>query len=249
MVHNYKIIVQYDGTAYNGWQYQPPPQRTIQGELLKALRIISKKKVVITGSSRTDAGVHSEGLTANFHLKFNIAADSLQRAMNSLLPRDIRVKSCEAAPKGFNARFGAIGKTYVYRIAFGQVVSPFITRWVTHIPYPLNLRKMRKAVPLFIGRKDFSSFTSDEPQKNRMREVDEFTMRVRGEEIIFTIKGKSFLRYMVRNIVGTIIDVGREKIQPGDIPEIFEAKDRREGGQTAPPQGLTLFHVEYPEPE
>jgi tRNA pseudouridine38-40 synthase len=245
LVNNYKIILHFDGTDYCGWQYQAPPQRTIQGELLRALKIIAKKRVLITGSSRTDAGVHSTGLTANFHLKINIEALSLQKALNSLLPEDIRVVACEIVDKSFNARFHARSKTYIYRIFFGQVCSPFISRYVTHIPYPLNLRKMRKAVPYFTGEKDFSSFTSDEPQKNRNREVTEFSMRVRGEEITFTIKGKSFLRYMVRNIMGTIIDVGRGKIDVKDIPGIFAAKDRRMGGQTAPPGGLTLARVEY----
>ena len=244
-ITNYKIVVHYDGTRYAGWQYQPPPLRTVQGELVNALKIIAKKSVVVTGSSRTDAGVHSTGLTANFHLKVRIAPESLQRALNSLLPDDIRVTHCEAMDKSFNARFGAQSKTYIYKIFFGQVCSPFIHRYVHHIPYPLNLYKMRKAVPYFIGEKDFSSFTSDEPNKKRLREVNEFTMRVKGEEIIFTIKGKSFLRYMVRNIVGTVIDVGRGKIQPEDIPAIFEAKDRRLGGQTAPPNGLTLAEVVY----
>jgi tRNA pseudouridine38-40 synthase len=245
VVNNYKIIVHYDGTNYSGWQFQPPPERTVQGELLRALKIVSKHRVVVTGSSRTDAGVHSKGLTANFHLRIKIEPESLKRAMNSLLPVDIRVVSCELADKSFNARFQAKSKTYVYRIFFGQVCPPFICRYVTHIPYPLNLHRMRKAVPHFIGEKNFSSFTSDEPQKNRIRDISEFTMRVRGEEITLTIKGRSFLRYMVRNIVGTIIDVGRGKIEVSDIPAIFEAKDRREGGQTAPPGGLTLEKVEY----
>ncbi|MGD2091496.1 MAG: tRNA pseudouridine(38-40) synthase TruA [Candidatus Aminicenantes bacterium] len=243
--NNYKIIVHFDGTDYSGWQYQAPPERTIQGELIRALKIIAKKRVVVTGSSRTDAGVHSTGLTANFHLRIKIAAESLQRALNALLPEDIRVVSCEILDKSFNARFSAKSKTYIYRIFFGQVCSPFAYRYMTHIPYPLNLRKMRKAVPYFIGEKNFSSFTSDEPQKNRIREISAFTMRVKGEEITFTISGKSFLRYMVRNIVGTIIDVGRGKIDLKDIPAIFAAKDRRKGGQTAPPRGLTLVKVEY----
>ncbi|MCP5046134.1 MAG: tRNA pseudouridine(38-40) synthase TruA [bacterium] len=245
---NYKIIVHYDGTRYSGWQYQAPPQKTVQGELIRALKVISKRKVVVTGSSRTDAGVHSMGLTANFHLKIRIAAESLQKALNSLLPEDIRIMECEAMDKSFNARFNAESKTYVYRIFFGQVCSPFIGRYCLHIPYPLNLRSMRKAVPYFIGEKDFSSFTSDEPNKKRVRDITEFTMRVRGEEIVFTIRGRSFLRYMVRNIIGTIIDVGRGKLKVGDLPGIFEAKDRRAGGQTAPSRGLTLAKVHYQEP-
>ncbi|MCP4147669.1 MAG: tRNA pseudouridine(38-40) synthase TruA, partial [bacterium] len=201
---------------------------------------------VITGSSRTDAGVHSKGLTANFHLKIKIAPDSLRKALNSLLPEDIRVMDCRAVDKSFNARFSAMGKTYVYRIFFGQTASPFTCRYSTHIPYPLNLRQMRKCIPYFIGEKDFSSFTSDDPEKKRIREVSDFTMKVRGEMIILTITGKSFLRYMVRNIAGTLIDVGRGKLKPGDIPGIFEAKDRRTAGQTAPGRGLTLEEVHYP---
>jgi tRNA pseudouridine38-40 synthase len=244
-VTNYKIIVHFDGTNYNGWQYQVPPLRTIQGELVKALKIIAKKSVTVTGSSRTDAGVHSTGLTANFHLRIRIAPESLQKALNSLLPPDIRIMSCEAMDKSFNARFGAQSKTYIYRIFFGQVCPPFKSRYYHHIPYPLDLDEMRKAVQFFIGEKDFSSFTSDEPEKKRLRDVSYFHLDIRGQEMTFTIKGKSFLRYMVRNIIGTIIDAGRHKIKAEDIPAIFAAKDRREGGQTAPSKGLTLAEVEY----
>ncbi len=235
----------FDGTRYSGWQYQAPPTKTIQGELMRVLQIIAKKRVVVTGSSRTDAGVHSIGLTANFHLKIKIASESLQKALNALLPQDIRIMECQVMDRSFNARFSAKRKVYVYKIFFGQTVSPFICRYVHHIPYPLNLRQMRKCIPYFIGEKNFGSFTSDEPDKNRIREISEFTMRVRGEEITFTIAGKSFLRYMVRNIIGTIIDVGRGKLKPKDIPSIFKAKDRRAAGQTAPAKGLTLARVEY----
>ena len=212
---------------------------------MRALQIIAKHRVIVTGSSRTDAGVHSSGLVANFHLKIKIAPESLKRALNSLLKEDIRIMECEVMDKSFNARFSAKGKIYVYRIYFGQTISPFTCRFMHHIPYPLNLRQMRKSLPYFIGEKDFSSFTSDDPDKNRMRGISEFTMKVRGEEITFTIMGKSFLRYMVRNIIGTIIDVGRGKLKPGDIPVIFEAKDRRKAGQAAPAKGLILAKVIY----
>ena len=209
------------------------------------LKIIAKKQVMVTGSSRTDAGVHSSGLTANFHLPVAIEPDSLKRALNSLLPRDIRIMECEMMDKSFNARFGAVSKTYVYRIFTGSVQSPFSQRFALHMPYPLDLQAMRRAARHFIGQKDFSSFTSDEPGKKRLREIDEFKMQVRNEEIIFTVRGKSFLRYMVRNMVGTLIDVGRGKIAAGAIPAIFAAKDRRQAGQTAPAKGLTLVKVEY----
>jgi tRNA pseudouridine38-40 synthase len=179
LVTNYKIIVHFDGTRFSGWQFQAPPLKTIQGELMRALQIIAKHRVIVTGSSRTDAGVHSAGLAANFHLKIKIAPESLKKALNSLLTEDIRIMECEVLDKSFNARFSAKRKVYVYRIYFGQTVSPFICR------------------------------------------------------------------YMVRNIIGTIIDVGRGKLKPGDIPAIFEAKDRKKAGQVAPPKGLTLAKVIY----
>ncbi len=242
---NYKIIVHYDGTNYKGWQQQGQGLKTIQGELVRVLKIIAKKKVLVTGSSRTDAGVHSTGLTANFFIKINIEADSLKRAFNSLLPDDIRIVECEKADYSFNARFGAKEKTYTYRIFYGSILSPFKYRYHTHIPYLLNINLMRRSIKFFIGEKNFSSFTSDEPKKNRIREINEFTMKKRGEELIFEIRGKSFLRYMVRNMMGTIIDVGRGKIDISDIPGIFEARDRRAAGQTAPARGLTLTRVDY----
>ncbi|MCK4835735.1 MAG: tRNA pseudouridine(38-40) synthase TruA [Candidatus Aminicenantes bacterium] len=245
MVYNYKVIIHFDGTEYYGWQFQTPEIKTVQRELINALKIIAKKKVVVTGSSRTDAGVHSLGLTANFHIKIKIEASSLKRALNALLPGDIRIMDCQHMDKSFNARYHASRKTYTYKIFFGQVQSPFNCRYSVHIPYPLNLKAMRKSLKYFRGEKNFSSFTSDEPNKKRIREISKFTMKVKGETIIFSVTGKSFLRYMVRNIIGTIIDVGREKINPEDVPAIFEAKDRRKAGQTAPAKGLTLEKVEY----
>ncbi len=245
MKNNYKVIVHFDGTDYKGWQFQGNGIRTIQEELVIALKIISKQMVTITGSSRTDAGVHSSGLTANFYLNINIDPDSLQRALNSLLPVDIRIKDCELVDHSFNARFNAKSKTYVYRIFKGKVASPFNSRFYNHIPYPLDKRKMKKATKFFLGKKDFSSFTSDEPHKNRIRTIDEFKMRAKGDEIIFKVSGKSFLRYMVRNMVGTIIDVGKGKIAVKELPEIFEAKDRRAAGHTAKPEGLILVKVKY----
>ena len=245
MTNNYRVLVHFDGTEYYGWQFQRPEYRTIQAELIRVLKIIAKKQVLVTGSSRTDAGVHSSGLTANFHLPISIEPESLQRALNSLLPKDIRIMECQSMDKTFNARFGAHSKTYVYRIFTGQVQSPFSQRFALHIPFPLDVKAMRKAARQFVGSRDFSSFTSDEQGKKRVREIDLFKMQVNNQEIIFTVRGKSFLRYMVRNMVGTLIDVGKGKIQAHDIPAIFAAKDRRRAGQTAPAKGLTLVRVDY----
>jgi len=243
--NNYKIIIHYDGTDYKGWQFQGHGIRTIQEEVVNALKIIAKEMITVTGSSRTDAGVHSSGLTANFYLNINIESDSLKKALNSLLPPDIRVSECEIVDRSFNARFGAVSKIYIYKIFTGKVQSPFSTRYYAHIPFPLDKRKMKKATKSFIGEKDFSSFTSDDPHKKRIRTIKKFKMKTKGDEIIFKIEGKSFLRYMVRNMVGTIIDVGKNKIDLKDIPKIFKAKDRRVAGQTAPSKGLTLSKVNY----
>lgn len=246
-VHNYKIIVQFDGTEYCGWQTQSPQYRTVQSEIARVLKIIAKKRIIVTASSRTDSGVHAIGQTANFHLPITIEPDSLQRALNSLLPDDIRIAACALVNKSFNARFHATRKTYVYRLFSGQVQSPFASRYAAHIPYPLDRRAMRRSLRHFVGTKDFTSFTSGDPEKNKVRTIESLTMRVHREEITFTVTGQSFLRYMVRNIVGTIIDIGRGKIKPAEIPDIIAARDRRRAGQTAPARGLTLMDVSYRE--
>ncbi len=243
--HNYRILVLFDGTEYHGWQSQSPEYRTIQAEISRVLKMIAKRRILLTGSSRTDAGVHAKGLVANFHLPMAIEPDSMKRALNALLPDDIRVADCSRANKSFNARFGAQRKTYEYWLFIGQVQSPFSKRYAHHVPYPLDLRAMRRALRHFHGQKDFTSFTSGETDRSKIREISAITMRVRDEEVVFTVQGKSFLRYMVRNIVGTLIDVGRGKIRPEEIPAIFAARDRRCAGQTAPAKGLILIHVEY----
>ena len=243
--NNYRVTIHFDGTGYSGWQYQNPQTPTIQGEVMRVLRTIAKRRVVVTGSSRTDAGVHSRGLVANFHLPMNIRPDSLQMAMNSLLPREIRIFDCQRAGPKFNARFQARSKTYEYRIFRGPFVSPFDCRTVTHIPQPLNIRAMKRALRHFRGEKDFTSFTSDVEKKNKIRSITRIRMKVRHDTIFLTVQGPGFLRYMVRNIAGTLIDVGRGKITPREIPAIFAARDRRRAGRTAPPQGLTLLQVDY----
>jgi tRNA pseudouridine38-40 synthase len=242
---NYRIILEYDGTSFSGWQYQNPLTPTIQGEIMRVLQVIAKKRVVVTGSSRTDAGVHSRGLVANFHLPVRIRPDSLQLAMNALLPETIRVTSCERAEPRFNARFGARSKTYEYCIYTGKFVSPFDCRWMTHIPQPLHVRNMKRALRHFKGSRDYSSFTSDTENKNRVRTITRIRLKKRGDTLILSVTGPAFLRYMVRNIAGTLIDVGRGRISPADIPQIFAARDRRRAGRTAPARGLTLMRVDY----
>jgi len=244
---NYFLTIAFDGTDYKGWQCQRAGIPTVQGTLNRVLSVIGKDRVVVTGSSRTDAGVHAQAMGVTVFLQVPIDAPSLQRALNAMLPEDIRVLTCIKAPRTLNARFSAIGKTYMYKVFFGQIHSPFEQRFAHHIPYPLDLKAMRRSLKHFLGEHDFSSFTSDDPEKKRTRTLDRFDMKVRDETITFTVEGRSFLRYMVRNMVGTVLDVGRGKITPAEIPAIMEARDRRLAGQTAPARGLTLVRVHYPE--
>ncbi len=242
---NYKLIVAYDGTAYKGWQYQPD-QRTVQGTIHRALQIVTKRKPKLYGAGRTDAGVHALGQVANFHTRLSIPPDSMKKALNSLLPPDIRVLKCEIVGDKFNARFHAKGKVYEYRLFEGEVLLPHLQRFTAQVKGPaLNLEAMKEAAKCLVGQKDFSSFTSDDSRKDRVRKIQSFKIWKRGNIIYFRVKGSGFLKYMVRIMVGTLIEVGRGKISPKEFEEILEAKDRTLAGPTAPPQGLFLLKVLY----
>ncbi len=241
---NYKLTIAYDGTQYKGWQYQPD-QPTVQGTITKALQVITKKKPKLYGAGRTDAGVHALGQVANFKAKVNIPPDSMKKALNSILPPDIRIMDCEIVPEDFNARYNAKGKLYEYRIFTGEVVPPFIHRYVLHFPYPLDFNAMKEAAKYFVGEKDFSAFTTEDSPKLMVREILLSEIEKQGEFIYYRIRGRGFLKYMVRIIVGTLLEVGKGKIPPEKIEEIFESKDPKNAGPTAPPHGLFLMKVDY----
>jgi tRNA pseudouridine38-40 synthase len=254
-MRNIKLTLAYDGAKFHGWQIQPGVA-TIQGSLTDAIRKITQEPVSICGASRTDAGVHALGQVASFKTQSKLMAAELQRAMNALLPAEIRVVSAEEMGSDFHARWQAKEKTYQYRIFRGEVVSPFEHGRVLHYPYPLDEEAMSAAAKCFEGEHDFSSFTassgSEETDKDRspVREIfrSELERHPEREEIIYVVTGKSFLRYMVRKIVGTLLEVGRGKLQAEDIAGIFEARDRSRSGPTAPPEGLYLVGLKYPEP-
>ena len=242
---NYKLTISYDGTEYKGWQYQPD-QRTVQGTIHKALQIITKRKPKLYGAGRTDAGVHALGQVANFHTRLSIPPDSMKRAINSLLPPDIRIIKCEIVGDKFNARFHSKGKVYEYRLFNGEVISPFLQRYTAHVRGPsLNIEAMREAASFLVGEKDFSSFTSEDAKKDKVRKITSFKIRKKGGIYYFRVRGSGFLKYMVRIMVGTLIEVGKGKITPLEFKEILEAKDRNLAGPTAPPQGLFLLKVLY----
>ena len=254
-MRNIKLTLAYDGAKFHGWQTQPG-LATIQGSLTDAIRKITQEPVTIHGASRTDAGVHALGQVASFKTRSELAAEELQRALNALLTPAIRVVAAEEMGADFHARWHAMGKTYHYRIFRGPVVSPFEYQRVLHYPYPLDEEAMAAAAKCFEGEHDFTSFTasggSEENDKDRspVRTIcrSELEQRREEQEIIYAVTGKSFLRYMVRKIVGTLLEVGRGKLRAEDIPELFEARDRSRSGPTAPPEGLYLIGLEYPEP-
>jgi len=241
---NYKLTIAYDGTNYRGWQYQPD-QSTIQGTIHRALQIITKRRPKLYGAGRTDAGVHALGQVANFHTKLSIPPDSMKRAINSLIPPDIRIMKCEIVDDKFNARFHSKGKVYEYRVYRGEIVSPFLYRYVAHVYFPLDVEAIKKASELLVGEKDFSSFTSESEGKNKIRKIESFEVWEEGEMLYFRVRGNGFLKYMVRIMVGTLLEVGKGKITLNDFEKILEAKDRTLAGPTAPPQGLFLLKVLY----
>jgi tRNA pseudouridine38-40 synthase len=259
-MRNIKLTLAYDGTDFSGWQIQPG-QQTVQGALSDVLENLTQQRLQIQGAGRTDAGVHASGQVANFKTEAELSAGEFQRAFNALLPASIRIVAAEQVGPDFHARRNAAAKTYRYRIFRGRVVSPFLWRYVQHDPFPLEFDAMAEAARKFEGQHDFTSFAastgSEEEDRDRtmtrviyhseMRRVACGDFRGSAEEWVYTVRGKSFLRYMVRKIVGTLVDVGRGKLEPGDIAALFELRDRSKSGPTMPPQGLCLAEVEYPD--
>ena len=254
-MRNMKLTISYDGASFHGWQYQPGIP-TIQGFINEAARKITQEKIVVHGASRTDAGVHALGQVAHFKTHSALSPIEFQRALNALLPPAIRIVVAEEMGQDFHARWSAQGKTYRYRIYRGRVLPPFEHGRALHYPWPLDEERMASAARLFEGEHDFSSFGAssgsedDDSDRNMVRMIlsSGITREPSGEEIAYVVRGRSFLRYMVRKIVGTLIEVGKGRLTPLDIAQLFEMRDRSRSGPTAPPEGLYLVSVEYPDP-
>jgi tRNA pseudouridine38-40 synthase len=254
-MRNIKLTIAYDGADFHGWQFQPGIP-TIQGALNDVVHKITEEKIVAHGASRTDAGVHSLGQVAHFKTNSGLSAAEFQRALNALLPPAIRVVGAEEVGMDFHSRWQAQGKTYRYRIYRGRVLPPFEYRRVLHYPWPLDEEAMARAAQLFEGEHDFSSFAAssggeDDDRDRLMTRVihsSEILCELKREEITYVVRGVSFLRYMVRKIVGTLLEVGRGKLAAADIPALFEARDRTQSGPTVSPDGLYLVSLEYPDP-
>jgi tRNA pseudouridine38-40 synthase len=250
----FKLTIAYDGTDFHGWQIQAG-KPTIQGEIVGVLRRLTQENVVLHGTGRTDAGVHALGQVGSFRTQSRLSAQDFQRALNALLLPAIRIVGAEEVGPDFNARWSARGKTYRYRLYRGRIVPPMIWRYVLHYPFPLDEDAMRDAAARFVGRHDFASFAastgSEEDDKERSTEREiysaELTRTPDNEELVFTVRGRSFLRYMVRKMVGTLLDVGRGKLAPSDIERLYELRDRSKSGPTVPPHGLVMVEVQHEE--
>lgn len=243
MIENYKIEISYDGTDYHGWQRQPQ-KKTIQGHLERALAKIAKKDISVLGAGRTDAGVHALAQVANFKADLTLKEEELYKAMNSLLPKDIRILSLEKVDKNFHARKMAKSKIYRYRILNAKNISPFLIRYVLHWPYPLDLDRMKTASAKFIREADFTPFSSNR-LLHPVRKVSRSDIQKKGSEIIYTVEANGFLRYMVRTMVGTLLEIGRGKRPPEIIDDLFRGSRRTLASPTAEPQGLCLIEVTY----
>jgi tRNA pseudouridine38-40 synthase len=256
-MHNIKLVLAYDGTDFHGWQSQPG-KPTVQGALTDIAQKITQEKVLVHGAGRTDSGVHACGQVAHFRTHSEMTPQEFQRAFNALLPPSIRVLAAEEVSPDFHARWHALAKTYQYRIFRGRIVPPFEWRYVLHYPYPLNEGAMVEAARLFEGEHDFTSFAASSGSEDDDRERTTVRHILRselirgagatGEELVYAVRGRSFLRYMVRKIVGTLLDVGKSRFGPADIPRLFELRDRSASGWTVPPHGLCLMAVEYSDP-
>jgi tRNA pseudouridine38-40 synthase len=242
---NIKLTIEYDGTSYHGWQYQPR-HISIQQTIKEKIEQIAKEKINLIGASRTDAGVHAIAQAANFKTKSRMNEGEWQRALNSLLPSDIVIKKAEIVPPDFHARFSSKGKIYKYLILNQPVPSALYRNYAWHMPYPLKLAEMRKAAKFLIGRHDFSSFRASScTAENPVRKIKRLAITKKNGFIQFTIEADAFLHHMVRNIIGTLIYVGIGKLSPAQIESILKAKDRRLAGKTSPPHGLYLVKVKY----
>ena len=244
---NIRLIVEYVGTNYHGWQIQPGVP-TIQGVLQKAVSVSLRVPVVTRGAARTDAGVHALGQVASFIAPGPVDCRRLLRSLNALLPSDIAVRIVEEAPAGFHPRHSARGRIYRYQIVEGESLSPFLAPFAAHSRHALDVAAMDEAARRLLGRHDFSSFrAAGDMSDSPVREIraSRVTREGDGSLIVYTVEGNSFLQHMVRNIAGTLIDVGRGRFSASRMSDILGACDRRHAGPTAAARGLCLMNVMY----
>jgi tRNA pseudouridine38-40 synthase len=245
-----RITLAYDGTDFHGWQVQPGLP-TIQGTLEEIVSMIEGVRVDVHGSGRTDAGVHAEAQVAAFTLRNPIPVDNLRRAINRLLPPAIRVLHAEEAPPDFHPRFDAIAKTYEYRIFRGEICPPWIWRYVLHHPYPLAVDRMIEAAREYEGEHDFTAFAAsderDAEARSKVRRIFSCALTLSGDVLSFHVRGSGFLKHMVRNLMGTLLEAGKGNRTADDVRLLLQPGVREKAAYSVPAKGLHLLSVEYGE--
>ncbi len=241
-----RLTLEYDGTDFEGWQVQQDA-RTVQGALADAVAEITGERVVPTGSGRTDAGVHAEAQVASMRIESGLEPDTLRRALNAVLPRDVAVTGLEEAPDGFHALRDARGKHYRYAVWNARERSPLRDRTHLFVATPLDVSAMRRGAAHLVGTHDFASFQAAKSDaRTTIRTLTALDLEgAAGREIRFEVRGEGFLRHMVRIAVGTLLEIGRGRRVPDDLPGVLEARSRAAAGATAPAHGLTLVAVDY----
>ncbi len=244
-----RVTVAYDGTEFYGWQVQPGLP-TIQGTLETILSGIEGKHVNVVGSGRTDAGVHALAQVAAFSIQNPIPPDNLRKAINRLLPPAIRIRAVEEVSPEFHPRYDAIAKTYEYRIAREEICLPFDRRYVHHYPYPLDEAAMMSAAPLLEGEHDFTRFSAaderDQLGNSKVRHIYSSRLERTDHRLVYRVRGSGFLKHMVRNVVGVLIEVGKGNVDDAALLRRFDPDSDIAAGPTAPAQGLFLISVAYP---
>ena len=250
MPTTFRMTLAYDGTGFRGWARQPDPSiRTIEGVVMAQLERVVREPVKLSVAGRTDAGVHARAQVCSFVTSSSVPPERLQKALNGALAPEMVVLDAREAPDGFDARFSATAREYVYRIHEAAMPDPFTARFVWHWPRHLRLRPMREAARLLVGEHDFSSFCRH-PGRDRstVRQLRRLTVARQGDVLSIRSEANAFLHQMVRTLVGTLVAVGEGMIEPGAMPEIFAARDRGAAGRPAPARGLTLERVSYAPP-
>ena len=245
-MRNIRLLIQYEGTRYQGWQRQEASENTIQGRLERLLGQMCQETIELSGSGRTDAGVHARGQVANFRTNSRMTEEEMLHYINSYLPQDIAVLEVKEASERFHSRLNAVGKCYHYQVWNSEIPNVFLRRTALEVTKPLDVEAMRKAASYLLGEHDFQTFTSArKSKKSTVRRIDNIEIRQEGELLTFSFQGNGFLYHMVRILMGTLLEVGEGKRTPQSVPDILTSGKRENAGALVPAKGLCLEEVYY----